>query len=364
MKWFLLFGVLPFLSVQESELDRILRQFKQARTSARTDEEYGRSISVAREALREYLRKNPDAPDAAKASWHRVETYLYSMEFPTAIEGFDKFVADNPGNSRVASARLAAAELCMRLERDADARRRLESWKKMHAGDPRLFQVRIFLAALLVFEKKFDEAAAALQRLRDDHEGKPEEWTAAMQLAACHHVAEKNRKAREVLEEVAKGCPDTGLAGTARQYLREYALLGRTLPSKKETDQEGKTLHLGAHAGKVVILYFFTSRIPIAEGEADFLRRTRARFDGKDLVILGVCIDPEKKDFRAFQVAQDISWPLYYDGNGLNGYLARLYAVHGIPSLRVLDRRGRVRFYNVSGRDLRLAVKKLVAESE
>ena len=32
----------------------MVRQFKQARTSARTDEEYGRSISVAREALREY----------------------------------------------------------------------------------------------------------------------------------------------------------------------------------------------------------------------------------------------------------------------------------------------------------------------
>ncbi len=364
MKFICLMGIMLLHLPQEGDLDRILRQFKQSRTQARSDKDYLAAIHQAREALENYLRKNPEAPDAAKAFWHHTETYLYSMEFQTAVEGFDKFVRTYPKNPRVSSAKLAAAELCMRLERDAEARKRLEAWKSNYPKDDRVFQVRIFLAALLIFEKKFEESIAALEKLRADFRGKPKEWSAAMQLAACLHLAEKNTRAKKILEEIATSSSEKNLAGTAQQFLREYSRLGKTLPSRKETDKEGKTLHLGKHAGKVIVFYFFTSRLPITESEVEFLQKTHEQFSGKDLVIIGVCIDPVKRDFLAFQAAFNVPWTIFYDGNGLNGYLARLYGVHGIPTLRVLDRNGRIRFYNVSGRDLRIAVEKLLDESE
>jgi TolA-binding protein/peroxiredoxin len=349
---------------QESELDRILRLSKQERRNSKTEEEYVKSIREVRKALENYLQANPTAPDRAKASWFHAESHLYTMEFSHAIAAFDDFTQKYPQDQLVATAKFAAAEICMRLERDKEARKRLLSWRQEFPNDDRVFQVRIFLAALLIFEKKFEDAASALDQLRQSRKGSPEEWTAAMQLAACHHVAEKNADAIKVLKDISENCPDKKLAQTAQQYQEEYSKLNRPLPSKKEKDKEGQTLHLGEHIGKVVVLYFYTSRLPVAESEVEFLRKTYAHFKGKDFVILGICVDPERRDFLTFRRVHNVPWTLYYDGAGRHGYLARLYAVGGIPDLRVLDRKGTLRFYNVSGRDLRIAVEKLLSESQ
>ncbi|MDP6958382.1 MAG: tetratricopeptide repeat protein [Planctomycetota bacterium] len=359
-----LLTLLCVTSSQESELDRILRLSKQERRNAKTEGEYSKSIREYRKALENYLQENPTAPDQTKASWFHAESYLYTRELPLAIIAFDEFTQKYPQASQVATAKFAAAEICMRLEQDEEARRRLLSWQKEFPNDKRGFQVSIFLAALLIFEKKFAEAASALDQLRQSKKGSPEGWSAAMQLAACYHVAEKNAEAIKVLKDISENCPDKTLSQTARQYQQEYAKLNRPLPSQKEKDKEGETLHLGEHLGKVVILYFYTSRLPIAESEVEFLRKTYAHFSGKEFVILGICVDPERRDFLTFRRVHNVPWTLYYDGAGRHGYLARLYAVGGIPDLRVLDRKGKVRFYNVSGRDLRIAVEKLLSESQ
>ena len=148
----------------------------------------------------------------------------------------------------------------------------------------------------------------------------------------------------------------------AKRLLNEYVHLGKELPSEEETDQTGEKLHLAAHRGKVVVFYFYSSGIPLAEGEIQFLKQIHKHFEGKDLAILGVATEKGRDRFDQFKTIQQIPWTVYLDGNGLQGPIARKYSVRGLPSLWVLDRKGRARFFNISGRDLRLAIDKLLQE--
>jgi len=55
MKWLALFSFLALSATQETELDRIQRQFKQAQNNAPTDPEFVRAVQTARQAFQDYL---------------------------------------------------------------------------------------------------------------------------------------------------------------------------------------------------------------------------------------------------------------------------------------------------------------------
>jgi peroxiredoxin len=112
----------------------------------------------------------------------------------------------------------------------------------------------------------------------------------------------------------------------------------------------------------VAVVYFFEAAYAPAVGEAGFLRKTRESFKAEDLEIVGISLDLDRKDLILLRDSQKIAWPLLWDGKGYDGKLARLYDVRTLPSLTVLDRKGKIRFYNLAGRDLRFAIAKLLEE--
>lgn len=348
---------LAFWAVQENDLDRILSRFERMRTQAQDETQLRRAVDETRGALEKYLRDFPKAADAGRATYHLAQMFLHRADYVAAIERLDDYVARYPNDVQVATARFQAAELSLYLERDADARRRFEEWIARHPNDERSSKARLSLAVLLTYEKKFTEAARAIEDVRKEWKGRPQEWPALLQLATCHHLAENSVEARRALEEVIRGCPESSVVAAAKRLLGEYACLGRELPSDPEAE-----LRLSTYRGHVVVLYFFSSALPFAEDEAAFLRKIRDRLKDQGLVLLGVSIEPDRERFERFKSEQKIPWPLFYDGGGLDGKLARLYSVRGLPSLTVVDKQGRGRFFNLGGRDLRLAVEKLLEE--
>lgn len=345
---------------QDPELDSILRRYREAQSQPMTEDEFRQVLNTTRDALDRYIAKSPD--QAATARVTLAEVYVYLLDFARAVETLDAFAAKHPKDDRVVGARFTAAELLIQLEKDDEARRRFEAWMKDYPDDPRIFQGRMYLAILTMYAGKFDDAALELDRIRSDYRGKPQEWSAAMQLVICHHVKDDSQAARRVLEQILERCPERSMVDAARRLLDEYVHLGKELPSEEVTDQIGETLNLAAHRGKVVVFYFYSSNLPLAETEVHFLKQVHKHFEGKDLVILGVATEKGRDRFDQFKTIQGIPWTVYLDGNGLQGSIARKYTVRGLPSLWVLDRKGRSRFYNISGRDLRLAVQKLLDE--
>ncbi len=350
------------LAIQDSDIDRILRRFEQTRMKVQTEGEYLQAVDACRKELEELLARRPDGPESARARYHLAEMASYRKDYDGAIRLYDEFVKRHPSDALVPTARLAAAELAMLLERDEEAQLRFEEWRAAYPKDERGTRVRVYLAVIPMYRRKFDEAAKALRKLRTEIGDGAEAWTIAMQLVVCHHLAEKREEARATLEEIIKSCRERPVVESARRLLEEYALLGRELPSEKTTDALDREVHLGKLRGKVVVFYFFSPGLPFADEEVRFLRTLHERHKGGAVEIVGVSVTPRRNSFEQFCELHSIPWSTFWDGEGMNGKLARMYSVRGLPSLWVLDRRGRTRFFNLSGRNLHIAVETLLAE--
>ena len=71
---------------------------------------------------------------------------------------------------------------------------------------------------------------------------------------------------------------------------------------------------------------------------------------------------PIEREFDTFKRIAEVPWTLVRDGKRFDGDIARKFTEKGLPHLVVLDAKGVIRFYIVSDRDLRLAVKTLLDE--
>jgi tetratricopeptide (TPR) repeat protein len=351
---------------QDGELDRILLRFQQRREKIRTEGEFRRLLADSRLELETFLKDNPKHKDAPRASFQIAETYLSAQDYDRAAEKLRAYLKDYPDGTDAPSARFATAEILLEKEKDEEARAAFEDFAKRHPSDERAVFAKLYVAITLQNEKRYDESATLLKAAREEYRARRECWSAMMQLAVLYHVQEKNAEARRTLEEIIRECPDKEPVEVARRHLVEYLKVGRDAPGFAEKDLEGRDASLDKLRGKVVVVYFFDPGLTTAMSEAAFLRKAReeAAKAGRsdDLQIIGVCIGTERKDVGIYKAEARVDWNLIFDGRGIDGKFARLYDVRGLPSLTVVDRKGKVRFYNIAGRDFRNVVAKLLEE--
>jgi TolA-binding protein len=354
------------LSPQDGDLDRIMVRFQQRREKVRSEAEFKRLLSDARLELEQFLKENPKHKDAPRAAFQIAETYLSGQDYDRAAERLQAYLKDYPSGADAPSARFALAEIQLEKEKDPEARASFEEFAKLHPGDDRTIFARLYTAVTLQNEKRYDEAAAVLKAAREEFKARKESWGAMMQLAIVYHMQEKNADARRTLEEIVRDCPEKEPVEIARRHLGEYLKVGQDAPGFAEKDIEGRDASLEKLRGKVVVVYFFDPSVAGSFTEAGFLKRAReeaARAGRSDeLQIVGVSIGTDRKDMAVYKAGARADWSLFFDGRGIDGRFARLYDVRGLPSLTAIDRRGKVRFYNIAGRDLRNSVAKLLEE--
>src|SRR5262249_41967633 len=138
----------------------------------------------------------------------------------------------------------------------------------------------------------------------------------------------------------------------ARRHLSEYLKVGQDAPLFSEKDIEGRDTALSALRGKVVVVYFFEPAAQAAAPEGAFLRKAReeaaAAGRADDLQIIGVSIGVDRKEMAMYKAQVKADWSLVYDGRGIDGKLARAFDIRALPSLTVIDRKGKIRFFNIA----------------
>ncbi len=355
--------LLALLAVsQEDPVGQIMQRLARRRERILTHEQHQRLLADARAELERVLKAPPDRRQADRAAFHLAQTYFWGGEFKTALGKFRDFLRDRPDAENAPAARYAVAETLLELDDDTAALEALDEFLKEHPSDERALSAHLSRGVILRNRGKYEAAAEAFRETRRLFPDRTESWNALLQLAVTFHAQERNAEARRLLEEVIRGGAPEKEADAARALLAGYLPLGTDAPSEGATDAEGNAFSLGPHRGSVVIVYFFTPGTPLASPEAAGLRRLADDFKGKDLRLLGVAVKTPRRNFARFRESQMLPWPLFYDGPDPDGKIARLLNLKGPPSLTAVDRKGKIRFFNLSGRDLRRAVEKLLEE--
>lgn len=347
---------------QEGEVDRVMSRFFQARARAQSYDEFRGALREMKKGLETFLKASPSHPDAHRADFHLAQADLTERRWQSALKRLSPFPKRYPSSPHVPAARLAAGDALLELERDLEARAAFEEFLKLYPDRPETLVARLQLAVTYHHQGDYAEAERRLRQARKEHPDRPESWQAAMHLAILMHLQERNADARAELEGIIRGCPDEPMKLVARRHLREYLKLGSELPEVEGKDVRGKRVSTGALRGRVVILHVFDSATDDALAETATMRRAHALDPAGGVAIVGLAIDPAAQDLMRFMEAHEIPWPVIPQQKGLEDELPRLLDVRGLPSVHVLDRRGRLRFYNLARRDLLAAVRKLLAE--
>jgi hypothetical protein len=271
----------------------------------------------------------------------------------------------------------------------------LEGFLTKYPGDPRAFDARLRLAAILAASGKMDnvqlqvdeamrilaaleKTPGAPQEKRADAGfrrvslylqsliGRESEMRGSIVDAARNFVAKYpgDRRGPRLLVEAATICDNDPplkreLLNDARTLSKEDALnrriaddlvrlnsLDKPLALKFSTVQGG-AFDTGAQRGNVVVLVFWSAESPHSLMWMQAFRRTVDKLPKTDLRIATVSLDKDKKALvqrmKEFQIED---WPTNFDGLGWGNAIARPLGINSLPTVFLLDKSGSLRALN------------------
>lgn len=136
--------------------------------------------------------------------------------------------------------------------------------------------------------------------------------------------------------------------------------LGKTALDFQVVDLNGEPLSLAKFRGQVVLLDFWATWCGPCRAEMPNVKQTYEMYKNKKFQIVGISLDRAIVPLEEYIQKEGIAWPQYYD-NGRN--IANMYQVRAIPTTYLIDADGIIRYANLRGSALEVAVANLVEEN-
>ncbi len=159
------------------------------------------------------------------------------------------------------------------------------------------------------------------------------------EIATLYDNAPRQKQA--ILQDALKAAGSEGDRARVHDDLRRLALLGTPIDLRGSA-LDGATRESASLRGQVVLICFFATWSAPSAAALDEVRRLRQSFAPGDLAILGVGLDPKQETLAALK----LPWPVLWDGKGWKSPLVRQFGINALPTLWVLDRKGRLRTLN------------------
>lgn len=183
-------------------------------------------------------------------------------------------------------------------------------------------------------------------------------------------------EAEALFEAVIERYADVRIEGNYPQNAAELAKgelhvlrslgIGRPAPDIVGKNIRGETMKLADYRGKVVLLDFGSHRsCGVCRAFYPDLRRIVENYRGKPFALLGVSVEDDVKELVALADKGETTWPIWWDGENLEGPIAAQWVIRSMPTFYVLDPKGVIRNKGfLQAGDLRATVDMLLKEME
>ncbi len=145
----------------------------------------------------------------------------------------------------------------------------------------------------------------------------------------------------EDYKHTCPGSPYTGILASTVEDLKKLAP-GNPAPAFTLPDRDGKPVSLADFKGKVVYMDIWATWCGPCVGEFPAMDKLIGKMEGKDVVFLGVSVDPDGEKWKAFLEKREARGIHLHSPGNFESMIARQYQVRGIPHYVLIDREGNI----------------------
>ena len=264
------------------------------------------------------------------------------------------FLAAHSEDERAFEARLRLSRaLQIRADFTGEGKLRVEAGKLLDEID------RTATPAQRV-EVDFARITALMRALREPTREQREELLAAARKFQRNHPADRRVAALlaevaglfdmqppvklALLEDALPLAKDAELRSRIADDLKRVRLFGQTFPLAGPTLQ-GRKADVEQFRGKPLLIVFFADFSPPSTAALASVQRFFADFGG-GVQVLGVSLDGKRETVATLLREMKVTWPVIFDGKGWQSPAVRDIGINALPTVWLLDAKGRLRSLN------------------
>ena len=164
---------------------------------------------------------------------------------------------------------------------------------------------------------------------------------AMLQLAIAGEFENQEKKAARWYARIVQEVPNTVAARKAAGAQRRLQSQGKPLALRGKTTT-GKTFDLASLRGNVVLIHYWATWCEPCLAQMDELRALQAKYGRRKFQIVGVNLDSDGQQPRAFLQNRRFPWPHLYEKGGLDSRLANELGILSLPTMILVGNDGRV----------------------
>lgn len=164
--------------------------------------------------------------------------------------------------------------------------------------------------------------------------------------------------------EPAKDIDDRLMAAEQQSQIKKIRTAlapGTHFPDFSVTNTAGQPLSVAQYQGKVVLLDFWATWCPLCVAAIPEVTATYAQYHSQGFEIIGVSLDDDQDKFLNYTKENKMPWVQYFDGQHWQNKLAVKYGIDALPANLLIDARGNILAWNLTGEALPQAVARALA---
>ncbi len=197
--------------------------------------------------------------------------------------------------------------------------------------------------------------------VRHDYPNSSDTAEALLQLAIAQEFAGEEEKATTWYKQIVDNVRQLARRQQGPRALTRLKSVGQTIQLSGKTTT-GTALDLSQYRGKVVLVHYWSTWCEPCIADMAKIKELFAQHGRAGFAPIGVNLDNDRKALDNYLSENRLPWPQLYEPGSLDGRLANELGILTLPTMILLDRKGRVVNRSLNINELEAELKKYLQQ--